>query len=638
MRINDTVNEPRYIRLFPSHCRLSMFQIVFCCLLLNKLCLAGVFDGYIIGGKEAQPHSRPYMASLQIDGHHVCGGFLVRQDFVLTAAHCYKNRPLTVLLGAHNINISEKSQQRIEVKKYYKNPLHSLNINDFDIMLLKLKNHAILNRNVQVLALPTAEIDIPAKTMCFTAGWGIRQPNGKPDKVLREVSLAVQSNKECKKAWKRYFNLKTMMCTHFDGKKGICQGDSGGPLICKSKAQGVVAFAAPDRCDNPSYPQVYMNISSFLQWIHDTMGNWNTGLTVVLGAYNIRKREIFQQRIKVKKYLQHPAYSSSMYDNDIMLLKLEKNAVLNKNVKVLALPKEGKGVQEGTVCTVSGWGTKTPDRHAENILREVSLIVENKTKCKQNNHRLKMFWLLFLLVVPELLHPAGAYDDYIIGGREAKPHSRPFMASLQNNGHQHVCGGFLVREDFVLTAAHCFQNRPLTVVLGAHNLSKNEKSQQRIEVKKYHKHGLNSFSQFDFDIMLLKLKKNATLNKKVKVLGLPKKEGNIPAYINCSTAGWGMKGSNGKVQSVLQVVTLTVEEDKLCKRVWKIYYNKRMMCTSSKWKTGICQGDSGGPLICNTKAQGVVAFSGQKCDDPSYPHVFTKIPTFVKWIKEIMET
>ncbi|MBN3298270.1 GRAB protein, partial [Amia calva] len=323
--------------------------------------LTGVFDGYIIGGKEAQPHSRPYMASLQIDGHHVCGGFLVRQDFVLTAAHCYKNRPLTVLLGAHNINISEKSQQRIEVKKYYKNPLHSLNINDFDIMLLKLKNHAILNRNVQVLALPTAEIDIPAKTMCFTAGWGIRQPNGKPDKVLREVSLAVQSNKECKKAWKRYFNLKTMMCTHFDGKKGICQ--------------------------------------------------------------------------------------------------LEKNAVLNKNVKVLALPKEGKGVQEGTVCTVSGWGTKTPDRHAENILREVSLIVENKTKCKQK-----------------------------------------------------------------------YQN------------------------------------------------------------------------LNIS------------------------------------FNSETMMCIQFNGTKGICKGDSGGPLICNTKAQGVVAFSGQKCDDPSYPHVFTKIPTFVKWIKEIMET
>lgn len=50
--------------------------------------------------------------------------------------------------------------------------------------------------------------------------------------------------------------------------------------------------------------------------------------------------------------------------------------------------------------------------------------------------------------------PAGADGSGIVGGRTAAPHSRPYMALLQIRGRLN-CGGALVREDFVLTAAHC---------------------------------------------------------------------------------------------------------------------------------------------------------------------------------------
>lgn len=49
----------------------------------------GTQGSQIIGGKAAAPHSRPFMASIQLDGKHVCGGFLVWPKWVMTAAHCF---------------------------------------------------------------------------------------------------------------------------------------------------------------------------------------------------------------------------------------------------------------------------------------------------------------------------------------------------------------------------------------------------------------------------------------------------------------------------------------------------------------------------------------------------------------------
>ncbi|KAI9547762.1 hypothetical protein NQZ68_015028, partial [Dissostichus eleginoides] len=57
-------------------------------LLLLLFIFNGADGSYIVGGRDAAPNSRPYMASLQVRGRHNCGGALVRGDFVLTAAHC----------------------------------------------------------------------------------------------------------------------------------------------------------------------------------------------------------------------------------------------------------------------------------------------------------------------------------------------------------------------------------------------------------------------------------------------------------------------------------------------------------------------------------------------------------------------
>ncbi|XP_016536340.1 granzyme B-like isoform X1 [Poecilia formosa] len=248
---------------------------IICILLLAPLpeCLhmSGASGSSIVGGKVSKPHSRPYMASLQYQGKHSCGGILIQKDFVLTAAHCQAPGVMTVVLGAHDLSKKEKSQQRIKVAKFCPHSRFTGNF-DFDIMLLRLQNNATKNKYVKPLDLPKKAKSISAKLSCLVAGWGKTGPSEPESKVLKEGKEKTLPVTECKNKWGNHFISEQMICTIFNKKDGgICQGDSGGPLICKNKLQGITAFTADGQCDNSDYPHVFTNISYFLPWIKKMM-------------------------------------------------------------------------------------------------------------------------------------------------------------------------------------------------------------------------------------------------------------------------------------------------------------------------------------------------------------------------------
>ncbi|XP_058643347.1 granzyme B-like isoform X2 [Onychostoma macrolepis] len=226
-------------------------------LLLLVICLAGGMGSGIIGGKEAKPHSRPYMASIQYKNHHTCGGMLIREDYVLTAAHCLNDNVhcdqnhFEVVLGVHNISKVEKSQQRIPVIKCIPHTKFKQNNTmdySYDIMLLKLKNKAKLNKFVKVMPLPKKNGKTPANVKCSIAGWGSKTPKGEQaSDVMQEVKLKLQFSFECKNKWKQYFNSERMICSVSDGKHAFCSGDSGSPFICNTKPQGIASYTIDDK-------------------------------------------------------------------------------------------------------------------------------------------------------------------------------------------------------------------------------------------------------------------------------------------------------------------------------------------------------------------------------------------------------
>ncbi|XP_063260105.1 cathepsin G-like [Prinia subflava] len=246
-----------------------------------------------------------------------------------------------------------------------------------------------------------------------------------------------------------------------------------------------------------------------------------------------------------------------------------------------------------------------------------------------------MLLLLLLTSAFALLPWAGA--GRIIGGREAKRHSRPYMAYLiiQHGSENSTCGGFLIRPDTVLSAAHCADKKGIvniTVILGAHNINDQEQSQQRVLAKDWVIHPNYSPVGFKNDIMLVKLKRKAKINKYVRLISIPRRMGLVRKGAACEVAGWGMTSVTGHKTNVLREVALKVQNEAICQHLFHNYQRQSMICVGdASNKKATYHGDSGGPLVCNRKAYGIVSH-GQK--RRLFPEVSTRILFFEPWIRK----
>nr|AAB19191.1 preprogranzyme G [Mus musculus] len=243
-----------------------------------------------------------------------------------------------------------------------------------------------------------------------------------------------------------------------------------------------------------------------------------------------------------------------------------------------------------------------------------------------------------ILILLTLLLPLRAGAEEIIGGHEVKPHSRPYMAFIKSvdiEGKKKYCGGFLVQDDFVLTAAHC-RNRSMTVTLGAHNIKAKEETQQIIPVAKAIPHPAFNRKHGTNDIMLLKLESKAKRTKAVRPLKLPRPNARVKPGDVCSVAGWGKTSINAtKASARLREAQLIIQEDEECKKLWYTYSKTTQICAGDPKKVQApYEGESGGPLVCDNLAYGVVSYGINKTITPG---VFTKVVHFLPWISTNMK-
>lgn len=243
-------------------------HLVTLALLGAALCVAQP-RGRILGGREAVSHARPYMASVQVNGQHVCGGFLVSEQWVLSAAHCLEDAAggkVQVLLGAHSLSQPEPSKRLYEVIRAVPHPDSRPDTIEHDLLLLKLSDKAELGPAVQLLPWQREDRDVAAGTLCDVAGWGVVTHAGRRPDRLQYLSLPVLGRATC--------NLRTyhdgtiterMMCAE-SHRRDTCKGDSGGPLVCGGVAEAVVTSGSRV-CGNRKKPGIYTRVASYAAWI-----------------------------------------------------------------------------------------------------------------------------------------------------------------------------------------------------------------------------------------------------------------------------------------------------------------------------------------------------------------------------------
>ncbi|XP_008314450.1 complement factor D [Cynoglossus semilaevis] len=241
----------------------------------------------------------------------------------------------------------------------------------------------------------------------------------------------------------------------------------------------------------------------------------------------------------------------------------------------------------------------------------------------------------------------------IMGGGEAAPHSRPYMASIQKpEGEKmiHECGGFVVADQWVMSAAHCLSDgiNGRKIVLGVHSLSQVEDTKQTFDILEVHNHPSFQSYNFDNDIALIKLDRTYNSTEAVQAVQFLRAGGSNPETdAEVETAGWGSQDNLGTRPDKLQELTIDVFSSRRCKR--SDYYGRKftdnMMCAyrvcqdpcnKPHEKEDSCDGDSGGPLLYQGVVVGVTSNGGKKCGQLKKPGIYTIVSRYTEWIDSII--
>jgi len=222
----------------------------------------------IIGGVETEKNEYPWQVALVSSkgSHPYCGGTLISNSHVLTAAHCTdedKSDPksIAVLVGEHRID--DNKFNRIPVSDINMHPGWDDNTFDNDFSILTLATPVEFSSRVAPACLPSDNSKDFAGEVATLSGWGRLSYQGNQPTVLNEVDVTVKSNEECRGLYGGWIT-SNMMCA-YDLDKYQCNGDSGGPLAVQENGRstliGIVSWSI--KCSG----SVQSRVTEQMDWI-----------------------------------------------------------------------------------------------------------------------------------------------------------------------------------------------------------------------------------------------------------------------------------------------------------------------------------------------------------------------------------
>nr|XP_012218723.1 PREDICTED: chymotrypsin-2-like [Linepithema humile] len=234
-----------------------------------------------------------------------------------------------------------------------------------------------------------------------------------------------------------------------------------------------------------------------------------------------------------------------------------------------------------------------------------------------------------------VLHPQ--FDPRIVDGEDARPGEIPYQVSLQDTTSFHFCGGSVLNENYVITAAHCVEGRSpsgLKVIAGSINL-KDPKVTNRVTKIIVHEKYDSSDSWIN-DIALLRVENEFKKTSTLQFVPLPPRDFVVNANDVATVSGWGRLWQGGPTTNQLQRVDIVIADQNYCSSKYRgmgyNVYATQVCAYDPRTEKGSCHGDSGGPLTVRGNLVGLVSWANG-CASTSYPTVYTRVPSYLDWIR-----
>ncbi|XP_077165509.1 coagulation factor IX [Paroedura picta] len=229
----------------------------------------------------------------------------------------------------------------------------------------------------------------------------------------------------------------------------------------------------------------------------------------------------------------------------------------------------------------------------------------------------------------------------VVGGQNSKKGEVPWQVYVLDSEQKGFCGGSIINENWIVTAAHCIESGPHTIVAGELRREEDDQTEQTRRVVRIIPYpAYNSSQRYNHDIALLELDSPLELNSYVTPVCIADKEftNSLLKFGMSMVSGWGRLAFQGREASILQVLKVQLIDRATCMRNTKVTIVPSMFCAGHPHEAkDTCQGDSGGPHATEMEGTwfltGITSW-GERCAMKDKYGIYTRVARYVKWIRD----
>uniref|UniRef100_T1GQQ3 Phenoloxidase-activating factor 2 n=1 Tax=Megaselia scalaris TaxID=36166 RepID=T1GQQ3_MEGSC len=577
----------------------------------------------IIGARAVDPEEWPWMVAITRKGHPAawCGGSLITDRHILTAAHCidkFKPKDLIVRLGEYNFKqLNETRFRDFNISAMVHHVDYDPSTYENDIALMRIEQPALFNSYIWPVCMPPLG-EIWHNYTGFITGWGTQHFSGPFSNILKEVNVPIWDLSSCRKKFVERLS-DNMICAG-DENGDSCQHDSGGPLMVQlPNRDGFSLVLCLGVFDVPT-----VNAQESIQEL----------------------TSLFLGLLKIQAYAESRTkrQSGSLYFPDDQQLKEERCKTpygqdgTCKQVSSCPMPQLKNNIEQAIdhLCIIDGKqiGVCCPDSFKPETgprFDSISNAYNQVSKSSNNMNR------------PEERGCGITTRQFpkITGERTAEPDEWPWMVAITRKGYPAAwCGGALITDRHILTAAHCidkFKVADLEIRLGEYNFKQSNETRSRdFRIAAMVTHVDYNPLNYENDIALIRIEKPTIFNSYVWPACMPP----LGAEWESMTAivlGWGTQHFGGPFSNILKEVDIPIWKLSKCREVFVERINDNMICAGrEEGGADSCQGDSGGPLLIQLPNRrwvvvGVVSW-GIRCGEKNRPGLYTRVDKYIQWI------